>query len=102
VGPYCVSACEGFSYSLALRDGVTVLGHSPSAGAYGGVERGQFDLPAGLSMQFPTSRAETMDGELVIEGTGVVPDILVPVTEEDAQGLVDSVLDAAIEILLDG
>jgi len=101
VGPYCVSACEGFSYSLTLRDDVTVLGHSPSAGAYGEVGRGQYDLPADLSMQFPTGRSESLDGTLLIEGTGVVPDILVPVTKDSALGFVDSVLDAAIEVLLD-
>ncbi len=101
VGPYCVSACEGFSYSLSLRDDVTVLGYSPTAGAFGEVGRGQYDLPAELSMQFPTGRSETLDGALVIEGTGVVPDILVPITEEDVLRFVDAVLDAAIEVLLD-
>jgi len=101
VGPNCVSACEGFSYSLSLRDDVTVLGYSPTAGAYGEVGRGQYDLPAGLSMQFPTGRSETLDGVLVIEGTGVVPDILVPLTEEGVLRFVDTVLEAAIEVLLD-
>ena len=46
VSPYCVSACEGFAYSLNLRENVTVIGHTPSAGAYGEVGRGQYDLPA--------------------------------------------------------
>jgi C-terminal processing protease CtpA/Prc len=50
-------------------------------------------------MQFPTGRPETPDGELLIEGTGVVPDISVPVTEESALGEVDAVLEAAIEAL---
>jgi len=99
VSPYCVSACEGFAYSLTQRDEVVVVGHTPSAGAYGEVGRGQYDLPAELSMQFPTGRSETLDGDLIIEGVGVVPDILVPVTEESALGLVDAVLDAAIESL---
>jgi carboxyl-terminal processing protease len=101
VSPYCVSACEGFSYSLTLREDVTVLGHTPSAGAYGEVGRGQYDMPADLSMQFPTGRSETMDGDLLIEGKGVIPDILVPFTQEDALGLDDNVLDAAIDVLLD-
>jgi C-terminal processing protease CtpA/Prc len=101
VSSYCVSACEGFAYTLIQRDDVVVLGHAPSAGAYGEVGRGQYDLPADLSMQFPTGRTETMDGELVIEGVGVIPDVMVPVTEEGALGLVDSVLEAAIDELLD-
>ena len=99
VSPYCVSACEGFSYALGLRENTTIVGHFPTAGAYGEVGRGQYDLPANLSMQFPTGRPETPDGELLIEGTGVVPDISVPVTEESALGRVDAVLEAAIEAL---
>ena len=101
VGPYCVSACEGFSYSMSLREDVLVIGHTPSAGAYGEVGRGQYDLPADLSVQFPTGRSEDMDGNLLIEGVGVVPDILVPVTRESALGQVDVVLEAAIEALSD-
>lgn len=99
VSPYCVSACEGFAYSLNLRENVTVVGHSPSAGAYGEVGRGQYDLPADLSMQFPTGRSETLEGELILEGTGIVPEILVPVTEESVLGFLDAVLEAAIEAL---
>jgi C-terminal processing protease CtpA/Prc len=101
VSPYCVSACEGFAYSLTQRDNVIVVGHSPSAGAYGEVGRGQYDLPAELSMQFPTGRSETLEGDLVIEGVGVVPDVLVPVTEESVLGSTDAVLQAAIEALLE-
>jgi C-terminal processing protease CtpA/Prc len=99
VSSYCVSACEGFAYTLAQRDGVTIVGHTPSAGAYGEVGRGQYDLPAELSMQFPTGRSETLDGELVIEGEGVLPDVVVPVTEASVLGGVDTVLNAAIDAL---
>ncbi len=99
VSPYCVSACEGFAYSLSLLDNVTIVGHAPSAGAYGEVGRGQYDLPADVSMQFPTGRTETPEGELLIEGVGILPDILVPVTAESALGQVDAVLEAAIAAL---
>jgi C-terminal processing protease CtpA/Prc len=100
VSPYCVSACEGFAYALSLRDDAVVVGHFPTAGAYGEVGRGQFDLPADLSIQFPTGRSETPEGELLIEGTGVVPDTLVPVSEANARGE-DTVLETAIQTLLD-
>ncbi len=99
VSPYCVSACEGFSYALSQRENSTIVGHFPTAGAYGEVGRGQYDLPADLSMQFPTGRPETPAGELLIEGTGVIPDISVSVTEESALGQVDTVLEAAVEAL---
>jgi C-terminal processing protease CtpA/Prc len=101
VGPYCVSACEGFANALAHGGRSIVVGHFPSAGAYGEVGRGQYELPEELSLQFPTGRPETPDGKLLIEGVGVVPDITVPVTEESALGLEDAMLDAAIEALLE-
>jgi C-terminal processing protease CtpA/Prc len=99
VGPDCVSACEGFSYAMAQNGRATIVGHYPTAGAYGGVGRGQVSLPDELELQFPTTRSTTPDGEVIIEGTGVVPDITVPVTEESALGMEDAVLEAAIELL---
>jgi C-terminal processing protease CtpA/Prc len=99
VSPNCVSACEGFVYSLQQTGRATVIGHYPTAGAFGEVGRGQYTLPEDYSMQFPTGRPETLDGELLIEGTGVVPDIIVPVTIESALGQVDAVLEAAIQAL---
>ncbi|MCD6402088.1 MAG: hypothetical protein J7L73_09195 [Anaerolineales bacterium] len=101
ISPYCVSACEGFSYALALRNNTIVAGHYPTAGAYGEVGRGQYDLPDDFSMQFPTGRSEKPDGSLLIEGKGVIPDVLVPITESSALGLEDTVLNAAIKVLLD-
>ena len=78
-----------------------MVGHYPTTGTYGGVGRGQCKLPDDLSFQFPTSRTETLDGVLLIEGVGIVPDISVPVTEDGALGLEDPMLDAAIETLLE-
>ena len=101
VSPECVSACEGFAYALTRNDRAIVVGHYPSAGAFGEVGRGQYDLPDEINMQFPTGRPETFDGELLIEGVGVIPDILVPVTIESALKQTDTVLDAAINALLD-
>jgi carboxyl-terminal processing protease len=100
VGPDCASACEGFANAMSQGGRAIIVGHYPSAGMYGEVGRGQYLLPGDLDLQFPTGRPETPDGELVIEGVGVVPDILVPVTEESALGLRDAVLEAAIDALL--
>jgi C-terminal processing protease CtpA/Prc len=101
VSPYCVSACEGFAYALTQHDRAIVVGHYPTAGAYGEVGRGQYRLPGDLSLQFPTGRPETPDGDLLLEGVGVVPDITVPVTERSALGQVDAVLQTAVEALQD-
>jgi len=99
VSSYCVSACEGFAYWLSLNDRATIVGHTGTAGAFGSVGLGQYKLPGDLDLQFPTGRPETMDGQLLIEGTGVLPDVVVPVTYESALGLEDTVLMTAIEIL---
>ncbi len=101
VGPECVSACEGFSYAMSLDDRALIVGHSPTAGAFGEVGSGQYRLPADLSLQFPTGRPITPAGDILIEGVGVEPDILVPVTSESAMGEIDAVLEAAIEALLE-
>lgn len=100
VSPDCASACEGFAYAITQGGRSIVVGHYPTAGMYGEVGRGQYDLPAEISLQFPTGRPETLDGELLIEDVGIIPDILVPVTEESALGLADTVLEAAIDALL--
>jgi carboxyl-terminal processing protease len=100
VGPNCVSACEGFVHALTQGGRAVVVGHAATAGAFGEVGRGQYDLPDGLSMQFPTGRPETLDGRLLIEGTGIQPEVLVPVTFDSAMGIQDAVLEAAVEALL--
>jgi C-terminal processing protease CtpA/Prc len=102
VSPDCASACEGFTYAITQDSRAIVVGHFPTAGMYGEVGRGQYDLPAEISLQFPTGRPETPDGELLIEGVGIIPDILVPVTEASALGTTDAVLQAAIDALLAG
>ncbi len=100
VSPYCVSACEGFAYALSQHERSLVVGNFPSAGAYGEVGRGQYHLPGDIVMQLPTGRHETPDGNLLLEGLGVRLDITVPITEQNALGGTDAVLDAAVEALL--
>jgi carboxyl-terminal processing protease len=99
VSPDCVSACEGFAFALTQESRSTIVGNFPTAGAFGEVGRGQYKLPDDLTVQFPTGRPETMDGKLLIEGAGIVPDITVPVTEDSALGKVDAVLEAAVKEL---
>jgi len=100
VSPDCVSACEFFAYALQHDNRSTVVGNYPTAGAAGEVGLGQYKLPDEITMQFPTGRPETPDGEVIIEGTGVIPEITVPVTEEEALGEQDTVLEEAIRTLL--
>jgi C-terminal processing protease CtpA/Prc len=102
VSPDCVSACEGFAYAMQQEERSIIIGHYPTAGAFGEVGRGQYQLPDEIKMQFPTGRPEALsDGSLVIEGKGVIPDITIPVTLESALGEIDAVLEKAIEIILE-
>lgn len=100
VSANCVSACEGFAFAMQQQERAVIVGHTPSAGAFGEVSRGQYKMPGEITMQFPTGRPMTLDGSaVVIEGTGVVPDIVVPVTAESALGQIDAVLEAAVAAL---
>ncbi|HEX3049100.1 MAG TPA: S41 family peptidase, partial [Aggregatilineaceae bacterium] len=99
VGPGCASACEFFSYAMTLQDRATVVGQYPTAGAGGSVD--QFAMPEGEFFQYTIGRAVNAEGEIHIEGTGVVPDVLVPVTEETLFSATDPVLDAAVATLDD-
>ena len=100
VAPNCASACEGFAHALSQGGRSIIVGHYPTAGMYGEVGRGQYELPGDISLQFPTGRPETPEGNLLIEGVGVIPDIPVPVTKESALELQDTVLEEAIKALL--
>jgi C-terminal processing protease CtpA/Prc len=101
VSPNCVSACEWFSNAMTQQDRAIIVGNFPTNGAAGEVGRGQYKLPYDITLQFPTGRPQTPDGQLLIEGKGVVPSVTVPVTAEGVLGTSDPVLDAAVQALLD-
>jgi len=100
VSPSCISACEFFTYALQHDGRSVIIGNSPTAGAAGEVGLGQYTLPDEISMQFPTGRPETAEGQVVIEGKGVIPEITVPITEESLLGQNDTELEAGIQALL--
>ncbi len=98
VGPNCASACEFFSYNMTLQDRATIVGQYPTAGLGGGID--DFAMPDSLFVRFTKARAVNAEGEIHIEGRGVVPDIDVPVTVESLLNPdADPVLDAAIAAL---
>ena len=87
VGPACASACEFFSYNMTINDRATVVGFYPSDGAGGSVE--QFIMPENLTVQLTIGRAVDSEGNIHLEGKGVVPDVKVPVTLETLKQLAD-------------
>ncbi|MBI5957690.1 MAG: PDZ domain-containing protein [Chloroflexi bacterium] len=94
VGPGCASMCEFFSYTLTLLDNTSIIGHYPTAGLGGGIE--SFSMPGGMYAQYTIGRGLGADNEIHIEGTGVAPDIHVPVDEETLFAEGDVLLDAAV------
>ncbi|NDJ54130.1 MAG: peptidase S41 [Chloroflexi bacterium] len=97
VGPACASACEFFAYNMTIQGRALIVGHMPSAGLGGSVE--DFRMPDGITVRFTIGRAVDMNGEIHIEGRGVVPDLRVPLTRESVLGEQDSVLNTAIDAL---
>ena len=69
----------------------------PSAGLGGGVS--QFFMPDNITVQLTVARAVDNEGEIHIEGIGVVPDIRVPVTIETLFSDEDVILEEAINFL---
>lgn len=96
IGPSCSSACEFFAYDLSLEDRATLVGHYPSAGLGGSIAIVR--LPDQVLFQYTSGRAVDMDGNIHVEGIGVVPTVRVPVTPETLFAE-DALLDAAIEHL---
>ena len=99
VGPACASACENVAWVFSQLPQVTVLGHYPSNGIMGEVGRGQYKLPGDLSFQIPTGMDQDMENNIIVEGTGVVPDKLIPITETNIFENRDIVLEEAINLL---
>ncbi|MAU00281.1 MAG: peptidase S41 [Anaerolineaceae bacterium] len=97
VGPDCASACEFFSYDMMLQDRATIVGIYPTAGLGGSVD--DVAMPADETFRFTQGRAVDAEGNIHIEGIGVVPDIVVPLTEETLFNAGDPVLEAAIAFL---
>ncbi|MFK7800670.1 MAG: S41 family peptidase [Anaerolineae bacterium] len=97
VGPACASACEFFSYDMTINDRATIIGQYPSAGLGGSVS--DLRMPDGESVRYTVGRAVDADGNIHIEGIGVQPDIVVPVTEETLFTDEDVILQTAIDFL---
>jgi C-terminal processing protease CtpA/Prc len=100
VGPACASACEFFSYDMTINNRATVVGQYPSEGAGGSVEA--FYMPEGMYCQLTIGRAVDPQGNIHLEGKGVVPTVKVPVTldtlQRESNGE-DVVLAAAVKAL---
>ncbi len=97
VGPDCASACEFFSYDMTIADRAEIIGHYPTAGLGGSIRR--VLMPEDEYFTFTGGRAVDSEGNIHIEGIGVVPTIDVSMTEESLLGDEDVLLETAVSHL---
>ncbi len=97
VGPNCASACEFFSYDMTIADRAAIVGQYPTAGLGGSID--EVLMPEDERFRFTQGRAVDNDGNIHIEGIGVVPTVQVPVNEDTLFSAGDPVLQAAIDYL---
>lgn len=93
VEPSCFSACEFFSYNMTIDDRASIVGHYPTGGLGGGVN--DFFMPEGMTIRFTVSRAVDPDYNIHIEGQGVAPTVVVPVTFDSVFSEDDFLISAA-------
>jgi C-terminal processing protease CtpA/Prc len=99
----CASSCEFFSQFLQSNGRATVLGQYGTKGAGAPINR--VKLPGSAFFQYTKGRAYFAGtDEFNLEAKGVIPDVLVPTTEETEMAKLeggDPVLDAAVQMLSD-
>jgi carboxyl-terminal processing protease len=96
------SAGDLFAYTFKLGKRALIVGNTPSGGLAGTVSGGQYYLPDGAFIQVPTGGFVDENGKIAVEGTGVVPDLLVPATVDSLLSPEDEVLIGAEQALLQG
>jgi C-terminal processing protease CtpA/Prc len=97
-----VSAADLFSYTFKSTKRGLIVGHTPSAGAAGTVSGGGYYLPNDGYLQLPTGGFQDSNKQEIVEGTGVVPDLLVPRTIDSILSVTDEVLRGAEQALVAG
>ena len=100
VDQFCYSACEIEAYGLSQVPGMVVMGQYPTAGVEAETARGQFLLPEGIEFNIPTGRFTNPDGSIFLEGQGVQPTILLPISEASVLSNEDAALQEAVDYIL--
>lgn len=100
VGSQCASACEFFSDWMQRYQRATVIGSHSTQGAGGAVTL--VPLPENITFTYTYTQELDLNQNPYIEGIGVQPDILVPITEDFIQTQntqKDPILEAALQHL---
>lgn len=95
------SSADLFAYTIKSSGRGIIVGQTPSGGLAGTVSGGQYLLPFGAFIQVPTGNFVDENGKIVVEGEGVAPDVLVPITVESLISDDDLVLQEAEAALLE-
>ena len=82
---------------MTLQERALIVGQYPTGGLAGSVK--DFQMPDGITVRFPIGRPLDLEGNVIIEGVGVVPNVRVPVNEDTLLGVGDPILEAAVEAL---
>lgn len=102
IGQSCASACEFFAYDLGVYEDTTFVGQYATQGIAGGWP--PLYMPDGVTFALPTSRDRDFDGNIILEGIGVQPDVRVPINEvtimEDLEGQ-DVILNTALDTIVE-
>jgi C-terminal processing protease CtpA/Prc len=89
------SSGDIFAYTFKSSKRATIVGNTPSAGMAGTVSGGMYYLPNDAYIQVPTAGFFDLQGNLQVEGTGVEPDVKVPVSVKSLLSPDDEVLNVA-------
>lgn len=97
-GQACASACEFFAYILDYQDRSTFIGHYGTQGIAGGWPL--LFMPDDITFALPTGRDRDPEGNIILEGVGIEPDVKVPVDEDFVlRADEDLVLEAALNYI---
>ncbi len=89
----CRSTCEEFTAAMATNPEHLIVGTTPTGGVE--AEVSLWILPGEMIFQAPLGMFRYLDGELFVEGKGIAPNLLVPVTRKTLLSPEDAVLTAA-------
>jgi carboxyl-terminal processing protease len=107
VDQQCASSGEGLALVARRRAGGHVVGFYGTYGSFG-MSGAEIEMPGGLTVSYPDGRSLDVNGEIQLDSDwrlegGVVPDVRVPVTLENARAQFkdgrDVVLETAVALM---
>ncbi len=76
-GEHCKDGCEAEVYALSLLPQTTLYGETSTFGSFSITGTKAYVLPDQVDFNYSSGLVQTADGRLLIEGTGVQPDVMI-------------------------